>query len=122
VLGEPDVLHTWTFTADMARTLVAAANNPDGLGRAWHVPSNEPKTVRHVVADLAAVEGVAPVSVKRLSPFMIKAGALVVPFLRELPEVEHQHTRPWIMNSTAAQDVLGLKPSPWPEILRNHLS
>ena len=122
VLGDPDVLHTWTFTLDMARTLVTAANHPDGLGRAWHVPSNEPKTVRDVVADLAGVEGVATVDVKRLSPFMIKAGALVVPILRELPEVEHQHTRPWIMDSTEAQDTLSLKPTPWPDILAHHLS
>jgi nucleoside-diphosphate-sugar epimerase len=121
VLGDPDVIHTWTYTGDMARTLVAAATDPKGWGRPWHVPSHEARTLRQVVADLAAVEGVKMVPVRRISPGLLRAGSLVVPILRELPEVDHQHTRPWVMDSSAAQEILGVKPTPWDDILRNHL-
>jgi nucleoside-diphosphate-sugar epimerase len=38
--GDLDAAHSWTYTQDVARTLVAAAQSDLSWGRAWHVPSN----------------------------------------------------------------------------------
>ena len=121
VLGEPDVVHTWTFTGDMARMLVTAGADERAWGRAWHCPSHEPRTIRDVVGQLCALAGVDPVPVRRLSPLLIRATAPFMPFLRELPEVMHQHTRPWVMDSSAAQRTFGLEPTGWPQLLLAHL-
>jgi nucleoside-diphosphate-sugar epimerase len=118
VLGDPDVLHTWTYTGDVARTLVTVAADQRAWGHPWHVPSNEPRTARQVVADLCSQAGVPQVPVRRLPPAAIAVGRLVVPFLRELPEVMHQHTRPWVMDSSAAQRTFDLAPTAWEEIIR----
>jgi nucleoside-diphosphate-sugar epimerase len=44
VLGSPDKPHTWTYTEDVSRMLVTAARDERAWGRAWHVPSNPPRT------------------------------------------------------------------------------
>jgi len=38
--GDLDAAHSWTYTRDVARTLVAVAQSDLSWGRAWHVPSN----------------------------------------------------------------------------------
>ncbi len=63
VLDSPDTPHTWTYTRDMARTLVAIAADERAWGRAWHVPSNAPRTQREAIGDLARIAGVEPVKV-----------------------------------------------------------
>jgi nucleoside-diphosphate-sugar epimerase len=121
LLGDPDVVHTWTCTGDMARMLVTAATDERAWGRAWHCPSHPARTARDVVAELCRTAGVEPVAVRRMSPLVIRAAAPFVPLLRELPEVMHQHTRPWVMDSSAAQNTFDLHPTPWPQLLRDHL-
>jgi nucleoside-diphosphate-sugar epimerase len=121
ILGEPDVVHTWTYTGDMARMLVTAATDERAWGRAWHCPSQPARTARDVVTELCTLAGVEPVPVKRLSPLLIRTASTFMPLLREMPEVMHQHTRPWVMDSSAAQQTFGLHPTPWPQLLREHL-
>ncbi|MFN8075877.1 MAG: NAD-dependent epimerase/dehydratase family protein [Kineosporiaceae bacterium] len=121
VLGEPDAPHTWTFTEDMARTVVTAAADPAGWGRAWHVPSHAALPSRQVVEELARLDGAPSPKVRRMPWGLVRALGVAVPFLREMPEVIHQHVRPWVMDSSAAQRQWGLAPTPWEEILRDHL-
>jgi nucleoside-diphosphate-sugar epimerase len=121
ILGEPDVVHTWTYTGDMARMLVTAGTDERAWGRAWHAPSQPARTARDVVTELCALAGVEPVAVRRMPSLMLRAGGLFVPLLRELPEVMHQHTRPWVMDSSAAQQTFGLRPTPWRQLLLDHL-
>lgn len=121
ILGDPDVVHTWTYTRDMARMLVTAATDERAWGRAWHCPSHPARPARDVVTELCRIAGVAAVPVRRMPPLLIRAASLFVPLLRELPEVMHQHTRPWVMDSSAAQDTFGLRPTPWAELLHDHL-
>jgi nucleoside-diphosphate-sugar epimerase len=117
VIGDPTVPHTWTATRDVARTLVRVATDERAWGRAWHVPSHPPRTLAEVVADLCRLAGVRQVPVKRLPAVLLAGGRPFVPFLRELPEVMHQHERPWVMDSSAAQTAFGLAPTPWQDVL-----
>jgi nucleoside-diphosphate-sugar epimerase len=117
-LGAPDVPHSWTHDKDVSRLLVTVAADERAWGRAWHVPSHEPRTIREVMRDFAAEAGVAEVPVKRIPGWAQTALSAFVPFLREM----HQHTRPWILDSSAAQRTFGMIPTPWPEIITDALS
>lgn len=121
ILGDPEVIHTWTYTGDMARMLVTAGTDERAWGRAWHCPSPPARSARDVVAQLCELAGVPQVDVRRMSPLLIRAASPFIPLLRELPEVMHQHTRPWVMDSSAAQQTFGLQPTPWPHLLLAHL-
>ncbi|MGF1595520.1 MAG: NAD-dependent epimerase/dehydratase family protein [Acidimicrobiales bacterium] len=122
VIGDPTVPHAFTHVADVARLLVTAAADERAWGRAWHVPSHPARPIQRVVDDLAEVAGVPTVRVAQIPAVVRRGAALVVPFLREMPEVMHQHNRPWHLDSRAAQTTFDLHPTPWEEILRHHLA
>ncbi len=117
VIGSADQPHTWTYTRDMARMLVVAAGDERAWGRAWHAPSNPPRTQREAVGDLARVAGVPPVGVSVAPAAALRLLGLVNPTVRELEETLYQFPRPFVMDSTAAQQTFGLAPTPWPEVL-----
>ena len=53
LIGDPDQPHSWTGTADTARTLIAAAASADAHGHTWLVPTNAPRTQREVLTEVA---------------------------------------------------------------------
>jgi nucleoside-diphosphate-sugar epimerase len=122
VLGALDQPHTWTSTEDVARLLVTVAADERGWGRAWHVPSNEPRTQREVVADYARIGGYATPPVSSMSPALLRAVGLFVPLVRELKETAYQRDERFVMDSSAAQQTFGLRPTAWDEILASALS
>ncbi|MCK0113046.1 NAD-dependent epimerase/dehydratase family protein [Ornithinimicrobium sp. F0845] len=104
-----DVLRTWTDVRDVAALLATGAGDERAWGRAWHVPSAEPLTLRQLTAVAAEQLGV-PHRVREVPWPVLWTGGLVVPTLRELRETRHQFTRPFILDSDAAQQTFGLVP------------
>jgi len=117
LLGDVDQPHTWTAPVDVARTLITVAADERGLGRAWHVPSNAPRTQRQAVDELAAAAGVPSVKVSTVPLILLRAAGLFQPVLRELKETEYQRERPYLLDETAARSTFGLSPTPWHELL-----
>jgi len=117
VLGRADRPHTWSFTDDVARMLITAGTDPTAWGRAWHVPSNEPRSQRQVIDDLARAAGAGQVRVSEIPSLVMRGMGLVWPLMRELRETEYQFRDDFVMDSSAAQASFGLKPAPWQEII-----
>ena len=117
VMKSADTAHTWTATDDVARLLVAVALDERAWGRAWHVPSNPPRTQREAVGDLCRVAGLDAVKVKEYPSLLIRGMGLFNPMMRELPEVAYQLEDPFVLDSTAAQQTFGLAPTPWDDVL-----
>jgi len=117
VLGRADQQHTWSYTGDVAGMLVTAGSDPEAWGRAWHVPSNEPRSQRQVIDDLARAAGVGQVRTGEIPSAILRGMGLVWPLMRELRETEYQFRDDFVMDSTAAEETFGLKPTPWEEII-----
>jgi nucleoside-diphosphate-sugar epimerase len=118
VIGNADLPHTWTDVADMARTLAAVADRPETWGRVWHAPSNEPRTQREALTDVLAAGGHDPVPVRGIPMPVLRALAVVNPLMREIAELSYMWTRPYVLDSSRTQEILGLAPSPWDEVCR----
>lgn len=106
-----DVKHTWTDVRDVAALLAIGARDERAWGRAWHVPSADPLTLRELSA-LAAEQLGARLKVRELPWSVTWLGGVFVPLLRELRETRHQFTRPFVLDSSAAQETFGLTPRP----------
>ncbi|WP_262012535.1 NAD-dependent epimerase/dehydratase family protein [Micromonospora sp. Mcm103] len=107
-----DAPHTWTYVGDVARTLVAAATDPRAWGRAWHVPSAPPMSMR-ALADRAAERAGAPAPRLTRMPYpVLWLGGLADPFAREMRETAHQFAGPFVMDSTAASETFGIDGTP----------
>lgn len=111
VPGDPDLPHTYTYTGDMVRTLVTLARDPRAHGRAWHVPSPEPVTIRHLADRYCALTGRPPLKLRKLPRSVMRTAGLVVPMARELAEMDYQFYAPFVLDSTLTQNTFGLTPT-----------
>ena len=113
-----DVPHTWTSVNDVARLLVTVAADERGWGRAWHVPSNEPLTIRQLATRFTQVNRAPAPKLAVLPHPLMRAAGLLSPMVRELETTRYQFTAPFVMDSTAATETFGLTPEPFDDALR----
>jgi hypothetical protein len=52
---------------------------------------------------------------------MLKMAGIASPMIRELPEMQYQFRRPFILDSSLTEQTFGLKPSLLDEILRENI-
>lgn len=118
LIGSVDEPHSWTYPTDVARLLISVAVDERAWGKAWHVPTNPPRTQRQVMNDLADAAGVEHVRVSQLSPVITRILGVFNPAIRELEETAYQRDRPFVIDDTAARTTFGIDPTPWEEIMR----
>lgn len=119
LLGALDQPHTWTDPDDVAQLMALLANDDRSWGKAWHVPSNDPRTQRQVVTDIAEALGVTAYRLSSVSkPIEVMLG-LFNPLIRELTRGDYQFTHPFIMESDSARTTFGLSATPWSDVIRD---
>ena len=118
VLGDIDMKHTWTYPLDVARLMQIVAKDSKAWGKAWHVPSNEPKTQRELVNDLAAAGGVKNPKLSSVPNVMWNLLAAFNPLMKALKETAYQMERPYILDDSAARKAFGMQPTEWKQILK----
>lgn len=117
MIGSTDRARTWSFTEDVVAMAVVAGTDPRAWGRAWHVPSGEPRSQRQAVDDLARAAGVKTVPVRALPGAALYGLGVISPLMRELRETEYQFTEDFVMDSAAATRAFGLEATPWDCVL-----
>ena len=122
LLGNPDAPHSWTYTVDVAKTLIAAAQNKTAWGRAWHAPTNPPRTQRQVVEELAKAAGVAPVKASAVPNTLLRLLGIFNSEMREVLITMYQFEQPFVIDGTATRRELGLTPTAWEEVLQATVS
>ncbi|CAN5868405.1 NAD-dependent epimerase/dehydratase family protein [soil metagenome] len=105
-----DVPHSWTDVEDVATLLVAGVQDARAWGRPWHVPTAAPRTMRELAA-LAGKRAQTPAGVRSLPQAAVWAAGVADPFVRELREAQHQFRRPFVLDSSPAQQTFGLEPT-----------
>lgn len=110
--------HSWTYVGDVARTLVAAAADERAWGRAWHVPSQPPESIRGLADRLVELAGVRPARLATMPAPVLWLGGLFDPTVRELRETAYQFRRPFVLDSSAATAAFGIEPTPLAAALR----
>jgi nucleoside-diphosphate-sugar epimerase len=117
VIGDPDAPHSWNYTEDVARTLVAVAQDDRSWGRAWHAPANPPRSVRHAVADIAGLVGATNVKITKVPKVALRVLGLFNTDIRELPKTLYQFESPFVIDDSETRSTFGLAPTPWDEVL-----
>ncbi|MBI4883947.1 MAG: NAD-dependent epimerase/dehydratase family protein [Actinobacteria bacterium] len=111
LLGDLDVPHSTTYVPDVARTLVAIAEDERAWGLPWHVPNAPARTQRQLVEALANAAGTS-VQVAAVPRAAITMLGMVVPLMRELRETWYQFELPWVSDSTLTEATFGLNATP----------
>ncbi len=112
-----DVPHSWTSINDVALMLVTAADDERAWGRAWHVPTGPPLTIRELATQFTEVAGLPAPKLTAIPGSVIWGVGLFSPMFRELRATQYQFNRPFILDSSATATTFGLKPQPLDEAL-----
>jgi len=114
-LGDPDQLHSYTYAEDVAAALVEVGAASDATG-VWHVPTLPAMTTR----ELATAVGRSldlPITVKSMSPGLLRVLGVFMPFMRELPEMAYQWRAPFVIDDSKYRARFGTEPTPLAEQL-----
>ncbi|WBB77463.1 NAD-dependent epimerase/dehydratase family protein [Micromonospora sp. WMMD882] len=117
VPADADAPHSWTYVGDLARTLVTVADDERAWGRVWHAPTPPPVSVRGLAALAAARAGARPPRVTALPRAALTLGGAVSRELREIRRIAYQFYRPFVLDSTAVTETLGLTCTPLDEAI-----
>jgi nucleoside-diphosphate-sugar epimerase len=118
VLGDIDQKHTWTYPLDVARIMQIVATDSKAWGKAWHVPSNEPKTQKELVNELAVAAGVKDPKLSSVPNVMWNLLGLFNPLLKALKETAYQMEHSYILDDSAARKAFAMKPTEWNQVLK----
>ncbi|WP_229848881.1 NAD-dependent epimerase/dehydratase family protein [Streptomyces melanogenes] len=116
VHGNPDAAHSFSYTEDVAATLVAVSGDERAWGRAWHAPVIT-TTVRHAATDLAELHGAPEPRLESLTERDLALLSFADPLWREFAEMSYMSERPFIVDDSDIRDTFGLKPSTLREAL-----
>jgi nucleoside-diphosphate-sugar epimerase len=97
VLGKKDVTHTYAYSGDNGKALVALALDDSTYGQVWHLPVGKPITFYEVNNIMNSVLGTT-FTLSYLPGMMRKILSLFIPPIKEVEEMLFQFEKPYEMN------------------------
>jgi nucleoside-diphosphate-sugar epimerase len=112
-IGNPNAVHTFTFTPDAGRGVAKLGQSDKAYGQTWHAPTTkEPLTAADFVK-VACTLAKRPYKLQRVPRVMLKLMALFVPVLRENMEMMYQFDDDYRFDSSKIEREYGLVPTPY---------
>jgi nucleoside-diphosphate-sugar epimerase len=112
VLGSLDQPHSFTYVPDLAAAMIEAAARPELWSSFLHAPTAAPVTQRRLVELVAEAGGVPVPRMSAIPPWVLRASGMVSREMRELAETAYMFTAPFMLDSSASEQRLGLSPTP----------
>jgi nucleoside-diphosphate-sugar epimerase len=107
---DPDAVHTYHYVPDVAAGLALLGQADDAtLGRAWMLPCQPAGTLCELAGRLSDALG-STIRLARIPRWVIKAGAIFVPLLRELDEMRYQWDEPFIVDDRRFRERFSAQP------------
>ena len=104
--------HSFTYVPDLARAMITAARTPALWGQFLHAPTGPAVTQRELAQALATAAGAPTPKLSVLPAWVLKVAGLFSTDSRELAETSYQFSRPFVMDSSHSEELLGLSPTP----------
>jgi nucleoside-diphosphate-sugar epimerase len=108
IFGNPDKIHTYTFTPDAAKATAILGNTPDAYNQEWHVPTTKEILTTRQWIELIAQELNTEAKIQKVPPFMINLLGLFVPIMKEFPEMLYQYEQDYIFDSSKFEKRFGI--------------
>ncbi|MDI2033553.1 NAD-dependent epimerase/dehydratase family protein [Paenarthrobacter nitroguajacolicus] len=112
VIGSSRQPHSFTYVPDLAAAMIVAARKPGLWNSVLHAPTGAAITQREIAAAYANAAGVSGPKVGAVPGWVLRAAGLFSTDMRELAELLYQFERPFVMESSESQRLLGLEPTP----------
>jgi nucleoside-diphosphate-sugar epimerase len=112
VMGDPDRVHTYTYTPDAAKATAILGNTQDAYNQEWHVPTTKERLTTRQWIELVAKELNREPKIQVVPPFMLHMLGVFVPIMREFPEMLYQYQLDYIFDSSKFEKRFGIMATP----------
>jgi nucleoside-diphosphate-sugar epimerase len=107
LLGNPDTLHDFTYTEDIAKSMATLGLDNRSDGQVWHLPTAQnTMTGKEMVAAISQAMG-KPNKLQPLGNTMVSFLGLFIPILREVREMMYQFNHDYRFSSAKYERVFG---------------
>ncbi len=108
VFGNPGKIHTYTYTPDAAKATAILGNTPDAYNQEWHVLTTKERLTTLDWIELIAKEVNTEAKVQKVPSWILNVLGLVVPIMREFPEMLYQNEQDYIFDSSKFEKRFGM--------------
>ena len=110
-IGDPDLLHTYSYVPDIAAGLAVLGGDERAVGETWHLPGPETMTTRDVLGLIGGEVG-HPVPIRSVPKSVLRIVGVVRPMMRGLAEMSYQFEQPFILDTTKFEPTFGAVATP----------
>jgi nucleoside-diphosphate-sugar epimerase len=112
-IGNPNAIHTFTYTPDTGRALVALGRSPEAYGQTWHLPTTKEPLTGADFAHLACELAKQPDKLQVAPRWILRLMGIFVPVLRENEEMMYQFEYDYRFDSSKIGSAFGLQATPY---------
>ena len=105
--GNPDKVHTYTFTPDAAKATALLGNTEDAWNQVWHLPTTKELLTGYQWIGLFARELNIEPKIQHVPTWMLRLLGLFIPVMKEFPEMMYQYEQDYIFDSTKFEKKFG---------------
>jgi nucleoside-diphosphate-sugar epimerase len=120
VMGDPDQLHSYSYTPDVAAALVTLGSHPAAPGRIWHLPVDRARTTRQLIEQVYRLSGHRP-RVLAAGRTTLRLVGLAKPAMREYLHTLYQFTDRWVVDDSAFRAAFAARATPLDDALATTL-
>jgi nucleoside-diphosphate-sugar epimerase len=106
VPGDPDQLHSFSYTPDVANALATLGAQDGALGRIWHLPVLPPQTTRAILERMQRALG-APEQVDAVPDDVLEELGQRNPVIREVVEMTYLYKHPFVVDDRRFRTAFG---------------
>lgn len=112
VMGDPDLLHTYSYIHDVGAGLATLGTQQRGFGEVWHLPAAPAVTTRQMLAEACRQAGLE-LRLRAMGRLMLHIGGLFIPAARESIEMLYQFEAPFVVDDTKFRRTFGGEATPF---------
>jgi nucleoside-diphosphate-sugar epimerase len=110
-IGNPDLLHTYSYVPDIATGLVTLGTDERAVGQIWHLPGPETATTSAVLK-LVAKEVGHQVGIRNVPKLMLSVLGLASPMMRGLAEMSYEFEQPFVLDTSKYETTFATATTP----------
>lgn len=112
-IGNPNAIHTFTYTPDTGQALATLARSPEAYGQTWHLPTTKEPLTGADFARLACELAKQPYKLQVAPRWLLSLMGIFMPVLRENEEMMYQFEYDYHFDSSKIESVFGLQATPY---------
>lgn len=111
--GNPQAVHTFTYTPDAGRTVALLGNREEGWGESWHALTSPAAMTGEAFVRLACETAGRPFKMQVAPRWLLRMLGIFQPVLRENDEMMYQFQEDYRFDSGKVREALGLEATPY---------